>query len=1215
MGNGFQEPPDSLIFDLEQCKVAPLVCHTPFLTEFTLSTGFKAENKFYKTNEFRGHSSEWIHDNNSLQFEQFFDKNEDSLSVIFRYDSFKFFNLNVKNIAKRFWYDSETFEVKILFVTPHAPIFKYRIWNSEKGSYEYGRYFGQHYRNSVRRYWNDMIQATAFQITYEMDKNVFYSWIRKIIECLPCTVTFNKIDDLEYGGQFNPSSLNAFLARMPSKAKFFVDCIQSVGIVGEYLLEYFVMFKYDIEMLKEFGKTDKSELIDNYFYSLYKFLKLDITLPSLNFDSKDVPEKISLGTKYSAIKTVIITPVTMRFELDENVINNRAFRRLGPENILQAKYCDDDKTLFPRDDDILYARMYLPLINGIRVGGKQYYDFGSSSSLFRDHGTYLYQAESQKEIVKMINEWAIFKQEPPAKVAARLGLMFSSATEIQLKLRNNELGPLPEHVSHASDVPQYTFSDGVGVIDIQYAREIQAELGLLYTPSAFQFRCLGFKGMVTVDLYNESLVTNGGPYVLMLRDSQKKFNAVHELKVDFDVIMYSTPCPLKLHRSFIALLVALAREQGKWDTVERRLHELFNLAFVDIIKSLYDKNAFAKALGGLPKYFPINYFHPDDLIQQPFLRSLVEIYAVSIARQLFNKCQIPLPEHLGRNAPGVLDETGLLKPDQIFFRYSKDTRSKSFNPEYIVHTGPVGVTKSPMYHLGDIRYLEAVDIPELRYLKDVVVFPNHGKRSIPDQIGGGDLDGDVYSVFWDPDLLLKHSEAADFLSPDSSHLQTVTVEELHQSHAAFRIDYEKFNNLEQISNLFISHLALHPPGHPEVEKLSLKADDAVNSFKSGIFAEAIEWQEKPIFFPSFLNKRHEPMFGNSHILNQLHKRCSRIYMLIQLAHVEATKERLKQNKKKIEAAGSFSMNMFKKYKMEITDLMEKFNANNEAEIFVAVTLDPPGTLSTTFKRKKDEEATAAMIHAYLTEIVGRYRKKILDKFKPDWESDMRIKDENISTYLIPQYQIPKEMYLYAKEFSALAENDGKCLSFPYLMCEALNFNTFHTNGSMTNLMNELINDYASYTSEESLEESLATESILINAAFNPATNRLSSLSEMVINYPSFVISIPSYYSDTFKDGLQILKNISGCTDIAIRHKKTKKSFHHFTLSCDGTMLACQKLEKLLTPVVEYDPSMNTSFDEIRKRKTQAMKDILKSIFGPPPPPPSNIHHLHHSRTY
>mmetsp|Transcript_29111 Transcript_29111/g.43875 ORF Transcript_29111/g.43875 Transcript_29111/m.43875 type:complete len:111 (-) Transcript_29111:1382-1714(-) len=67
--------------------------------------------------------------------------------------------------------------------------------------------------------------------------------------------------------------------------------------------------------------------------------------------------------------------------------------------------------------------------------------------------------------------------------------------------------------------------------------------------------------------------------------------------------------------------------------------------------------------------------------------------------------------------------------------------------------GDVLITRNPCTHPGDLRRLKSVDCPQLKYLHNVIVFSSKGDRPPPNMMSGGDLDGDVYFITWDEELL------------------------------------------------------------------------------------------------------------------------------------------------------------------------------------------------------------------------------------------------------------------------------------------------------------------------------------------------------------------------------------------------------------------------------------------------------------------------------
>ena len=63
------------------------------------------------------------------------------------------------------------------------------------------------------------------------------------------------------------------------------------------------------------------------------------------------------------------------------------------------------------------------------------------------------------------------------------------------------------------------------------------------------------------------------------------------------------------------------------------------------------------------------------------------------------------------------------------------------------------MAKNPCLHPGDIRILEAVDVPHLHSMVDCLVVPQNGHRPHPNEASGSDLDGDIYFTCWDSNLI------------------------------------------------------------------------------------------------------------------------------------------------------------------------------------------------------------------------------------------------------------------------------------------------------------------------------------------------------------------------------------------------------------------------------------------------------------------------------
>src|SRR6266540_4465343 len=144
----------------------------------------------------------------------------------------------------------------------------------------------------------------------------------------------------------------------------------------------------------------------------------------------------------------------------------------------------------------------------------------------------------------------------------------------------------------------------------------------------------------------------------------------------------------------------------------------------------------------------------------PFLKALLECKRVFALKTLRYKARILMPKSF--LLLGVIDETGRLEEGEIYIQtstiISEHLTFEAFNEvqrESKVWKGPAGtffthykryldyynaiyifqiflvITRNPCLHPGDLRKVEAVDIPELSHLRNCVVFSQKGSRPFP----------------------------------------------------------------------------------------------------------------------------------------------------------------------------------------------------------------------------------------------------------------------------------------------------------------------------------------------------------------------------------------------------------------------------------------------------------------------------------------------------
>ncbi|CAO2168403.1 unnamed protein product [Urochloa humidicola] len=500
--------------------------------------------------------------------------------------------------------------------------------------------------------------------------------------------------------------------------------------------------------------------------------------------------KVAAADHNAEVRSMVITPTRAYCQPPQVELSNRVIRHYHrvADRFLRVTFMDEgmqplninalNSYAAPIVKDMVsnslqqktkvHMRVRTILTKGFHMCGRKYSFLAFSSNQLRNRSVWFF-AEDGTTTAASIREWmGQFPSNNVAKHAARMGQCFTS-TYATVMMQPDEVDEVLQDVERNG----YNFSDGIGKITPDFAMEVAMRLPLMmqnYPPSAYQIRYAGFKGVIAVWPGKDDGVR------ISLRPSMRKFESTHSV---LEVVSWTKFQPAYLNRQIITLLTSLGvPDDIFWQMQEAMLHNLDRILLdkdvaYQVVTTCCSEHATIPGLMLSAGFTPAT---------EPHLKAMLLAIRSSQLQDLLEKTKIFVPK--GRWLMGCLDELGILEQGQCFIRASVSSLDKYFvkhgsrssmaNKSAEVVVGTIVMAKNPCLHPGDVRILEAVDVPELHHLVDCLVFPKKGKRPHPNEASGSDLDGDVYFVTWDKNLVPPRKRSwppMDYIPVEAKQLQ------------------------------------------------------------------------------------------------------------------------------------------------------------------------------------------------------------------------------------------------------------------------------------------------------------------------------------------------------------------------------------------------------------------------------------------------------------
>ncbi|KAF5191591.1 RNA-dependent RNA polymerase, partial [Thalictrum thalictroides] len=711
-------------------------------------------------------------------------------------------------------------------------------------------------------------------------------------------------------------------------------------------------------------------------YLKYNASKHLLRSPSLSLDD---------GLVY--IRRAQVTPSKVYFCGPEVNVSNRVIRHYHKyiDNFIRVSFVDEDwekmraTDLSPRttkDEDkrhtTLYNRILSTLKNGIVIGDKKFDFLAFSSSQLRDNSAWMF-ASDDGITAASIREWMgdFHEIKNVAKYAARLGQSFSSSTET-LTVPRHEI-EIIDDVEIVRNGKKYVFSDGIGKISLEFAHRVAKKCGINgYTPSSFQIRYGGYKGVVAVD--------PGSIKKLSLRKSMSKYTSTN---TKLDVLTWSKFQPCFLNRQIITLLSTLGVKDHIFEKKQKEAVDQLDMILTDPLKAqeILEVMSPGENVNVLKEMLMCGY-KPD---VEPYLSLMLQTFRALKLLELRKKTRIFLPN--GRSLMGCLDETKTLEYGQVFVQVSRmgiernhgDTPftlnvNQSDRRRFIVE-GKVIVAKNPCLHPGDVRVLQAVNVPDLHHMVDCVVFPQKGSRPHPNECSGSDLDGDIYFVSWDSELIPpRQVDPMDYTPEATVQLDhDVTIEEVQE----YFTNYIVNDSLGIIAN---AHTAFADKERNMAEsdaciKLARLFSIAVDFNKTGVPA-VIPPDLYVKLYPDFMDKPDKPTYESQRVIGKLFRAVKDISP--QKSCIESfTKDVARRTYDCDMEVDGFEdyiddAHFYKgEYDYKLGNLMDYYGVKTESEILGGSIIK----LSKSFDIRKDVEAIGLAVRSLKKEARAWFEKK------------------------------------------------------------------------------------------------------------------------------------------------------------------------------------------------------------------------------------------------